>query len=109
VLKRWTSKPPIWTRTPPAIDRGCFVVVPVLVSVTVMVAVVFFLGRLVDHRGRGGEELQPSALSSSHFATLGGAYSSAEEVNRVRRSLSCSASPGPITDTRRSASGSAAT
>ena len=37
------------------------------------------------------------------------AYSSAYEVNRVSRSLSSSASPGPSTATRRSASGSAAT
>ena len=79
-----------------------------LVSVAVM-AVVVFLSRLVHHRRLGGSELQTCALNVRVISPRGGAYSSAEEVNRVSRSLSCSASPGPITEIRRSATGPAAT
>ena len=81
-----------------------------LVSVAVMaVAVVVFLSRLVHHRRLGGSELQTCALNVRVISPRGGAYSWAEEVNRVSRSLSCSASPGPITEIRRSATGPAAT
>jgi hypothetical protein len=82
----------------------------VLVSVAVMVAgVLVLLGRLFHDSRLGGEELQTCALIVLVTSPRGGAYSSAEKVNRVSRSLSCSASPGPITESRRSASGSAAT
>jgi hypothetical protein len=39
--------------TPSRLDRGCLVQV-VLVSVTVVVVVPFFLSRLLDNRGLGG-------------------------------------------------------
>ncbi|HEX7427575.1 MAG TPA: hypothetical protein VF328_11635 [Mycobacterium sp.] len=45
--------------TPGPLGPGVFGVVGLLVSVTVMVAVVFFLGRLVHHRSLGGVGLQP--------------------------------------------------